>query len=92
MSSKHNLLLRYLEMIMMHGDFPWVPDDSGDCVTLLQRLVDQVLSSLSCSAEHGDLHPQTPAQTAQSCAVDSDLLHFSSQKVPSLLVHLSVHK
>lgn len=56
----HNkdLLLRYLEIIMMHGNFSWVPDNSGDCVTLLQRLVDQVLSSLSCSAEYGYLHRQ----------------------------------
>lgn len=51
---------------MMHGDFPWVPDHRGDRVTLLQRLVDQMLSSLSRSSEHGDLHPQTLAQTAQS--------------------------
>lgn len=53
-------MLRYLKIFMMHGDFLWVPDNSGDCVTLLQRLVDQVLSSLPSSAQYGDLHPQTP--------------------------------
>lgn len=52
-------LLRYLEIVMMHSDFPWVPDNGGDRVTLLQRLGDQVLSSLSCSAQYSDLHPQT---------------------------------
>lgn len=77
---------------MMHGDFSWVPDHSGDCVTLLQGLVDQMLSSLSCRSEHGDLHPQTLAQTAQSDTADSDPSHFISQEVPSLFIHLSVHK
>lgn len=87
-----DLLLRYLEIIMMHGNFSWVPDNSSDCVTLLQRLVDQVLSSLSCSAEYGDLHLQTPAQMAQSGTADSDLPHLNSQEVPSLFRHLSVQK
>lgn len=71
---------------MMYGDFSWVPDNSCDCVTLLQCLVDQVLSSLSCSAEYGDLHPQTSAKMAQSHTVDSDLPYLNSQKVPALFV------
>lgn len=74
---------------MMLGDFSWVPDNSRDCVTLLQCLVDQVLSSLSCSAEYGDLHPQTSAQMAQSHTADSDLPYLNSQKVPALC-YLSV--
>lgn len=43
---------------MMHGEFSWVPDDGGDGVTLLQRLADQKLSSLSRGSQHGDLHCQ----------------------------------
>lgn len=77
---------------MMHGDFPWVPDHSGDCVALLQGLADQMLSSLSRPSEHGDPHPQTLAQTAQSDTADSDPSHFNSQEVPSLFIHLSVQK
>lgn len=43
---------------MMHSEFSWVPDNGGDGVTLLQRLVDQKLSGLSCSSQHSDLHRQ----------------------------------
>lgn len=71
---RKGLLQSYLEIIMMHGDFSWVPDNGGDCVTLLQRLVDQMLSSLPCSSKHSDLHSQTLAQMAQSDTVDSDPL------------------
>lgn len=66
---------RYLEIIMMHGEFSRVPDNGGDCVTLLQRLVDQVLSSLSRSSEYSDLHPQCLAHRAQSDAAGFDLSH-----------------
>lgn len=77
---------------MMQGDFSWVPDQSGDCVTLLQGLVDQMLSSLSRRSEHGDPHPQTLAQMAQSDTAHSDPSHFNRQEVPSLFLHLSVQK
>lgn len=49
---------------MMHGEFSRVPDDGSDCVTLLQRLVDQILSSLPGGSQHGDLHPQAPTHRA----------------------------
>lgn len=51
---------------MMHGKFPRVPDDGGDRVTLLQRLVDQILSSLPSGSQHSDLHPQTLTHSDQS--------------------------
>ena len=44
---------------MVHGQLPRVPDDGGDGVTLLQRLVDQILSSLPSGSQHGDLHART---------------------------------
>lgn len=59
----------------MHSEFSRVPDNGGDDVTLLQRLVDQVLSSLSRSSKYSDLHPQRLAHTAQSDAAGSDLSH-----------------
>lgn len=44
---------------MMHGEFVRVPDDGGDRVTLLQRLVHQILSGLPSGSQYSDLHPQT---------------------------------
>lgn len=43
----------------MNGEFGRVPDDGGDGVALLQRLVDQELAGLARGSQHGDLHPQT---------------------------------
>lgn len=74
---------------MMHSEFSWIPDNGGDCVTLLQCLVDQVLSSLPCGSQHGDLHPKTLTHRAQSVLINRPqqtlIAHTNCQKVPSLI-------
>ena len=66
---------QYLEIIMVDGQFSRVPDDGGDRVTLLQRLVDQKLPSLPSGSQHSDLHPQSLTSSVRAEAVEcSDLL------------------
>lgn len=88
--------LCYPEIIMMHGEFCWVPDDGGDGVTLLQCLVDQKLSGLSRSSQHGDLHCQILAHWAQSVLVYRPHGALSAYtdcwQVPSLLCMIKCKK
>lgn len=47
---------------MVHREFGRVPDDGGDHMALLQRLVDQVLPRLPGGSQHCDLHPQPQSE------------------------------
>lgn len=60
---------RYLEFVMMNGEFGRIPDHGGDRVALLQGLVDQKLSGLARSSQHSDLHPQTVAHRVYSALI-----------------------
>ena len=57
---------RYLQFVMMHGQLCRVPDDGGDRVTLLQRLADQILTSLPGGSQHSNLHRYTLIHRDQS--------------------------
>lgn len=54
---------------MMHGKFSRVPGDGGDSVALLQRLVDQILASLSSGSQYDNLHARRLTRTQSSVRV-----------------------